>query len=338
MSMAKRSRKNDTGEGILKGIMVHAVAWSIILILLLAAIQLYYQDVTWENFEDTDNSTEIIKVYTNEPYKAIENHDKILTLNNEGFRGNDIDEKKEHPRIVFIGDSFTFGYGIQEEKDTFPQVFGSIKGQRGVSYEIINRAVPGSNFLDAYWILRNKVSSLKPDIIIYPVYQNDLVFERQNIPFRYCSLLMGEEKIQGGRHLLWMVDIFWRRINNVPEDYYSDGYFGWRCFGEALEDGKRISEENGARLLVFYLPSHTRESQDDLKAEVRIMGLAKSLNITFIDGFSAAFWERSSVYEDALLRLDPPEDTHYNAQGNRLIAQTLAESPELQETSKLING
>lgn len=53
-------------------------------------------------------------------YRQIsEEYDALTTITNKGYR---IPEATSNPRIVFIGDSFTFGQGLKDQ-DTFPWIF-----------------------------------------------------------------------------------------------------------------------------------------------------------------------------------------------------------------------
>ena len=63
----------------------------------------------------------------------------LVTINKFKFRNNDIDDLPEmsEEKILFSGDSFTFGDGVDDE-NTFPSIFQKISGSK-----VINAGVPG---------------------------------------------------------------------------------------------------------------------------------------------------------------------------------------------------
>lgn len=58
------------------------------------------------------------------------------TINSQGIRApSDISQKTVSPRIFIIGDSFTFGVGVNEDV-TFPRVLDNISYLRGLSKKL----------------------------------------------------------------------------------------------------------------------------------------------------------------------------------------------------------
>ncbi|MBO50123.1 MAG: hypothetical protein CMJ69_04970 [Planctomycetaceae bacterium] len=109
------------------------------------------------------------------------------TTNSLGFRGGEfplvetrdggIEAIGEKPdgvlRIVFLGDSVTFGEGVHDS-DTFVERVG-----RGLStrlsrpIEVYNFGVGGHNTSDARWVWQRYARHLDPDLVIYTFVLND---------------------------------------------------------------------------------------------------------------------------------------------------------------------
>jgi GDSL-like Lipase/Acylhydrolase family len=92
-----------------------------------------------------------------------------ISLNSLGFRDREIGPKDPNRyRIAIIGDSFTFGNGI-EEPDRFSNV---IQGTLGPKYEVLNFGHPGNNMPDHLNEL-DEVLKLSPDFVLLQLYEND---------------------------------------------------------------------------------------------------------------------------------------------------------------------
>ena len=113
-------------------------------------------------------------------------HTVTHTTNSLGFRGNEfplqenrdgqIEPSGARPdslRIVFLGDSVTFGEGVHDS-DTFVQRVGQRLGTRlGRPVEVYNFGVGGHNTSDARWVWQRYARHLDPDLVVYTFVLND---------------------------------------------------------------------------------------------------------------------------------------------------------------------
>lgn len=76
-------------------------------------------------------------------------------------------------RIIALGDSLTYGYGIAEE-DTYARVLER-ELRKTFRVEVLNLGVSGSQSEDVYKILRRHFPVLKPDLVLYGVCLNDFL-------------------------------------------------------------------------------------------------------------------------------------------------------------------
>lgn len=89
-----------------------------------------------------------------------------IQLNNAGFRDQTFTENKtlSATRICILGDSFTFGYGVEAEETYGAQLEKKLRG-RGYEIEVDNLGVPATATGFQYGLFQN-LPSPQPDIVI----------------------------------------------------------------------------------------------------------------------------------------------------------------------------
>ena len=96
---------------------------------------------------------------------------QVIT-NSIGFRNSEI-QKKDKTRIICLGASPTFGYGVKYE-DTYPYVVEQKLKQDGFETEVINAGEIGYSSYQGLNLLKNKITDLQPDIITVSYVINDI--------------------------------------------------------------------------------------------------------------------------------------------------------------------
>ncbi len=99
-----------------------------------------------------------------------------VTTNNEGFRDKNYTIEKENNiiRIVGIGDSVMFGFGVPDGKDYLSLLENKLNDKYSQKkFEIINTAVPGYNTVQEVETLKEKGLEYRPDIVILGFITND---------------------------------------------------------------------------------------------------------------------------------------------------------------------
>lgn len=96
------------------------------------------------------------------------------TINAQGFRGAVVPEVRsgDGARILFIGDSFTFGYGVGDES-TFPAIAQRLLRASGMDAECVNLGVIGYNLAHYRESLLENIERFHPDVVVVNVYVND---------------------------------------------------------------------------------------------------------------------------------------------------------------------
>jgi lysophospholipase L1-like esterase len=83
-----------------------------------------------------------------------------VSTNSKGFRGPELNETKNGFRILCLGDSVTFGWGVAE-KDSYPALL-----RKNLGIEVINAGVPAMKPRHiAQW--SKQLASLDPDVVLF---------------------------------------------------------------------------------------------------------------------------------------------------------------------------
>ena len=96
-----------------------------------------------------------------------------FTVNTHGgLRNALIDPVKSKPRILALGDSCTFGLGVNDDK-TWPVQLQSLLDAKGLDAEVINGGVPGYTSYQGLRFLETQGLKMKPDIVVVCFGFND---------------------------------------------------------------------------------------------------------------------------------------------------------------------
>lgn len=99
--------------------------------------------------------------------------DYVVSINSLGFRDREFSPVKPTPyRILVLGDSFTYGWGVDIEQ-TWAKVLERNLKNRQVEVEVANLGVPGTSPLDYAPFAQKAIPALKPDLVIIGVLQGD---------------------------------------------------------------------------------------------------------------------------------------------------------------------
>ncbi len=94
-------------------------------------------------------------------------------INNLGFRGRDSPiQKKSRYRIMALGDSFTFGWGVDIE-ESWPKVLERNLQRLDLDVEIVNLGKPGGSPGTYADIAEKAIPMLKPDLVVIAMLQGD---------------------------------------------------------------------------------------------------------------------------------------------------------------------
>jgi lysophospholipase L1-like esterase len=265
------------------------------------------------------------------------NHVAVAKINALGLRGQDFSTKKPVNafRILFVGDSFTFGEGVQDD-----ETFASILQERLQSevedderrYHVINAGVSGYNTKDEVENLRTKWLDLEPDAVVLVFYLNDAYDES-----RFAALITGSAEGELGRDLRfesssrllqfvadrvfrWRVG---RRITRIYQSQFFEsptiGGHDWETCKKSLHEASELMRERDIRFAMVIFPElHALDDSHPFEnVYQRVHAYAESLGIPALNLFPV-FEGRSG-----------PElwvhvtDHHPNAEAHRIAADAI---------------
>lgn len=107
------------------------------------------------------------------PYRTPE-YSHLARINSLGFRDRpwEISRSEETFRLLAIGDSFTFGMGVELEQ-SWPKVLERDLRERGMNVEIANLGSPGASPADYSKTAARAIPLLKPDMVLIAILQGD---------------------------------------------------------------------------------------------------------------------------------------------------------------------
>jgi hypothetical protein len=115
-------------------------------------------------------------------------NDQKVTINSTGQRDYEyqIEKKNNDKRIAIVGSSINFGFKLRLE-NTFGKLLEKILNEKysNIKYEVLLFGRPGFKAKETYALIKDKVISYNPDLIIYSFAQNN--YEDQSADLFFSS-------------------------------------------------------------------------------------------------------------------------------------------------------
>jgi lysophospholipase L1-like esterase len=261
-----------------------------------------------------------------------------LSTSHVGFRDRDytLEKRQGSFRILGIGDSIMFGWGVGDGEDYLSLVESRLEAESpGRHVEIINLAVPGYNSVMEVATLREKGLRYAPDLVIVGLCGNDaslpnflqappeIVAVDRSFLAEFIRARFGEESAEDETPGLVdrPVKAGWRHTRaedgaQVPPRYAH--MVGLPAFRRAMEELKQLSETHGFRVLLLYYPG----APGEMREIVADLGLPSLNTAPAVRRFLSAH----GGGERALPLLHRNErDPHPSQAGHRLIADALVQ-------------
>lgn len=197
-----------------------------------------------------------------------------IRTNSDGLR-EDIDyelDRGDNFRILAVGDSFVFGYGV-ESNETFVKLLERKLKEENEKVQVINLGVPGSGPSHYYKRLEHKGLKYNPDLVILGLFVgNDFntVIETTeftpNTPNQLPYFIASKSHAFQFMYLLIKVNFIneiKKDIKPVPTMCTSDEKYEQAIYSlePAVQDFNKLAQENNFDILFVIIPS--REQVDD---------------------------------------------------------------------------
>ena len=246
-------------------------------------------------------------------------HERLMgadvRINSSGFRDDEYPlEKGDRWRIILLGDSLTFGWGVEKE-ETFEHRLEETLHSRSPT-EIINFGHGNYNTEQEVHLFLDEGLAYDPDQVVLFYFINDA--EPVPQPSRFAWL--GSIRI---------ATFYWSRVKalvaNVSdstgfEEYYStlyrEGAEGWRRSQEAFLELARVCEKNDIVLQVVLLPElHELRGYAFAREHALVTEFLGSQDIPVLD-LAPSFADQPDPHALWV----STDDAHPNAEAHRLIA------------------
>ena len=200
----------------------------------------------------------------------------LVKTNSHGLRGNEYSYEKPPnvTRIFGLGDSFQFGFGVENNETYMSIIEGSLNKKANASgswmqYEMLNAGVSGYGTLQELRLFEEEGKKYSPDIVILSFYANDLGDNEETsnrcIMFARNGYLVDERMINPGP-ISFKARVF---LNQ-----HSDLYCHLRNVALKVSPGLRLPEIENLTTNQYTILRHYQKGVHDEKTLER-------LNLTF---------------------------------------------------------
>lgn len=243
-----------------------------------------------------------------------------VETNSDGLRDREYPvEKTGKYRIIFIGDSLTFGWGAERE-DTFEYLLEE-RLTRTHDAEILNFGIGNYNTVQEVNLFEEKGLKYEPDQVTMFFFINDAELLKKGSSWEFLSQSQ-------------LITFYWSRLRGLFADdssesgyldyysrLYSDSSQGWQEAKAAMLKMKELALENDIVFQVVLLP----ELHDLVNYPFKnIYGLvARFLNDNDIDVLDVTPAFRNET--EPMLLWVARDDAHPNARAHKIIADSSAE-------------
>jgi lysophospholipase L1-like esterase len=244
-----------------------------------------------------------------------------------GLRGGEIGARTQGvPRVLVIGDSYTFGWAVEEEQ-SYPRQATLLLSAAGREVEIINAGIPGYGTRQERALLAELLPVLRPDVVVLGFVMNDAepqmtVLQPLGETYR-CSPVWTWEALKQ----LWNLRLCPEgrplplSLLTPSQDFlhaYEPGSAKWSGTREALDGMAALCEAARLPLVVLVVPDFNRDFRaypyGIIHDRVREWGAGR--RVTVVDLLPTLLHADSGA-----LRVEG--DGHPNAAGHRLLAEAL---------------
>jgi lysophospholipase L1-like esterase len=332
-------------------------------VLELAARLVFPAPLAW-HYPQTQYVADPKLIFALRPNQRSFSADKSVAINERGFRGPVVPYERtpgKH-RVVFLGDSITFGYGVRDDEVVTERV-RTLLAKDGVDVEVVNAAVPSYNTEQEVASYELHGRRYRPDWIVVGVCWNDLndksnvrvnaageLVDADAAPANTADQLSSSPRGYALRNALKRSRLLygslerWRAYSasRTPGDHMTfrmdvlNGRdtprvaTGWSRVEAALRRLQALASEDGARILLVTFPiPMTLESDMSASSYPRhIAEFAARERVPFLD-LTDVYRKEFRGHESLFIAYD---GDHPNAAGHELAGVEIARAllPELR--------
>jgi len=260
-------------------------------------------------------------------YELVPNREReavgtLVRTNSFGMRDDEPRPAGEALRVVVLGDSFTFGFGVDGDR-TYPNVLERLldESSNGRPFDVLNFGVGGYSTRDEALVLEHKALAWDPVLIVVGYTLNDPeidpiqpLHQRFQQPrwWQHSALLrlLAYRRYRHDKRVLGGSD-YYRYLHAEPRK--------WRSVVDAFSTMGRLAHERGVPALVVIFPETLVDLADYPYADLhrRVAEAARGAGLTVLD-----LLDVFSAYPSSELALTHDDD-HPSPLAHRLAAQAI---------------
>jgi len=305
-----------------------AISYSLLAVFILG--EFYYRYV----FDATDN---VYNIKTTRRWI-----DRHVVWNSSGYRDDHFwtDKDQRETRIAFLGDSYTFGYGIKNMQDRYTELLGQklrAACTEGKTLKTYNFGLPGNQSATYVKQLSAEVMRYQPDAIVMEYYLDDIDGDRppelsrrpiEETIYAYKRQLILSFLLQRSYFLeYWYIRLAsrlspqhnWGELINYNETLYRDPQVWQRHLGSLQSIIASTRGTIKIPLVVFILPLSHRLGPDYPLTDIhqKLVDYFTSLDVPVVDMLPVL-----NQYRPEQIMVSR-RDFHLNELGHQLIADNL---------------
>lgn len=270
-----------------------------------------------------------------------------IKISSQGLRDYEHDLSKDTYRILAIGDSYTFGEGV-ELTDTYLSILEEkLKDKYGQkNIEIIKAGIPGYGTKQEIIFLKRLMPIFKPKIVIMGLLPQETI--RLETPYTYCYGYIVESNkldrlylVSGKLYSSRSKNRFWGKLDAIIKHYYFTPQFMQARFKYLRNKFKKHKTENENIISIDYLKQKHASLFSLLRDFKKICLLHNAHPVIILidsnpieDNFIAQFTKATGIptlslypffkeLSDKNISYHFPRDKHWNAIGHKTAGLAL---------------
>jgi GDSL-like Lipase/Acylhydrolase family len=285
----------------------------------------YFEEVTRYHL---DKVPDPVLVYRHAPHLARTYQGVRVSTNELGFRDRNLEGKQNGElRIMLLGDSVTFGWGVPVEATFARRLEGHLASRLGRPVTTVNTGVGSYNTVQEHAVLKTYAQSVDPDLVVLVYVENDIVpndppFDpwlevslKAKSPPQAIQVLLGKSWLYRLGHFLHLR----YRSSSTSLASLDRNARGVTGSMHALGEIAAFCRKHGIGFVTFFYRS-TRgpltRSAADLLSEVRASGREHGFCVVDV----GAWW----ITGDARAVMNSTVDSHPNARGHEILSNEIA--------------
>jgi lysophospholipase L1-like esterase len=280
--------------------------------------------------------------------------DVEVTINGQGLRDRSYSYQPPEGvfRIVVLGDSFVWGFGVEQD-----EIFTEIMEQSQNNLEVINLGISGYSTDQEYLLLKQEGLKYNPQLILLMVFENDVADNTLSVNYHIYpkprfSIVNGElvlthrpsPKVSLFRRAHYFLRTHLVAYNHLTRvlaynsappikrarDMIADiglwlsgreNQDPYRLLFAILDEMKALAEAHDAQLVIVEIATHKMALDFDNTRPDELAEYCRRRGLPFLD-LAGPFQEHLESNDDESLQLT--HDPHWNAHGHALAARIIS--------------